>query len=189
MWHSELHHFVQCKQRRWKIIQRATMAHHLAWKRPLGVVSYPNIWFEFSAKPKNSDKTFNYRVQDLPEDRFEDAMAFMKRVFIAGEPLAQSVGEIILNWKIYKIQFDVTQTVFVIAVRFWTMQMAWRIVHSLRITIYCGVYRWPNACQWLFSKKILMKSWPSTWITWPRKMTPFTRSSHQKYVGLRHIFP
>lgn len=69
------------------------MAEHFAWKRPLDAVAYPNIWLKFSAKPKNSDKLVNYQVQDLPEDRVEDAIAFMKEIFIAGEPLAQSISK------------------------------------------------------------------------------------------------
>lgn len=69
------------------------MAQHFAWKRPLGVVPYPNVWLKFSAKSKNSDISVNFRVQDLPEDRFEDAIAFMKKIYIAGEPLAQSISK------------------------------------------------------------------------------------------------
>lgn len=40
------------------------------WCRPTDVVSYPNVWFEFTAKEsKNSDRVIEYRIQDLPENR------------------------------------------------------------------------------------------------------------------------
>lgn len=69
------------------------MAPHFAWERPLDAAPFPNVWLKFSVQAKNSDKLVNYRVQDLPDDRFEDAIAFMKAIFIAGEPLARSIGK------------------------------------------------------------------------------------------------
>lgn len=87
------------------------MAQHFAWRRPLEVAPFPNVWLRFSVKPKNSDKLVNYRVQDLPEDRYDDAIAFMKAIFIAGEPLAQSTGMKIKN-KETKFESDCDSKVF-----------------------------------------------------------------------------
>lgn len=65
----------------------------LAWVRPLDKVPFPNVWLEFEAREsKNSDKLIKYRIQDLPEDRFDDAIQHMKDYYLADEPLSKSIG-------------------------------------------------------------------------------------------------
>lgn len=64
-----------------------------AWVRPLDKVPFPNVWLEFEAKEsKNSDKLVKYRIQDLPEDRFDDAIQHMKDYYLVDEPLSKSIG-------------------------------------------------------------------------------------------------
>lgn len=65
-----------------------------AWIRPLDKVAYPNVWLEFEAKEsKNSDKLVKYRIQDLPEDRFDDAIKHMKEHYLVDEPLSKSTAK------------------------------------------------------------------------------------------------
>lgn len=125
------------------------MAQYFAWKRPLSAVPYPNVWLKFTAKLKNSDISVNYRVQDLPEDRFEDAIAFMKEIYIAGEPLAQSIGKQSEQTAFKHGNFDIL----------FTTQMVQQIRPLLMITIACGACRWLNGCRWPFLKKIPTKYW------------------------------
>lgn len=66
----------------------------LQWFRPLDVVSYPNVWMEFDAKEsKNCDKLVKYRIQDLTEDRFDDAVQYLIEHFLGDEPLSKFYGK------------------------------------------------------------------------------------------------
>lgn len=65
--------------------------------RPLEV-PYPNVWMEFEAKEsKNCDKLIKYRIQDLPEDRFDDAVQYMIDNFLGDEPLSKFYGIFEIN--------------------------------------------------------------------------------------------
>lgn len=65
----------------------------LQWARPLDVVPFPNVWVEFEAKEsKNSDTLVKYRIQDLPEDRFDDAVEHMVDNYLIDEPLSMAFG-------------------------------------------------------------------------------------------------
>lgn len=71
----------------------------LQWVRPFDTVPYPNVWLEFEAKEsKNSDKLVKYRIQDLPEDRFDDAIQHMRENFLEDEPLSKSIGKQQSSW-------------------------------------------------------------------------------------------
>lgn len=63
------------------------------WSRPMDTVPYPNVWMEFEAKEtKNSDKVIKYRIQDVPEDRFEELIQFHCENYIRDDPMLQSIG-------------------------------------------------------------------------------------------------
>lgn len=67
----------------------------LQWVRPLDVIPFPNVWIEFEAKEsKTSDKLVKYRIQDLPEDRFDDAVRHMVDNYLLDEPLSMAIGMI-----------------------------------------------------------------------------------------------
>ncbi|XP_050087353.1 uncharacterized protein LOC126572243 [Anopheles aquasalis] len=79
----------------------------MVWKRPESV-PYPCVWHTFQAKDTDSDRLVTYRVQDLPEDRFEEAIAHMIEYFVYDEPTCraknivgekQSVKEIADLWR------------------------------------------------------------------------------------------
>uniref|UniRef100_A0A182Y8Q0 N-acetyltransferase domain-containing protein n=1 Tax=Anopheles stephensi TaxID=30069 RepID=A0A182Y8Q0_ANOST len=79
----------------------------MSWKRPDNV-PYPSVWHTFQAKDTESDQLVTYRVQDLPEDRFEEAIAHMMEYFVYDEPTCraknivseqQSVDEIADLWR------------------------------------------------------------------------------------------
>lgn len=62
------------------------------WLRPSNV-PYPKVWLEFTAKEsKNSDRQIKYWVQDLPEDRFDDAIQHLNTVFLHNAPLSKFFG-------------------------------------------------------------------------------------------------
>uniref|UniRef100_A0A182JE85 Uncharacterized protein n=1 Tax=Anopheles atroparvus TaxID=41427 RepID=A0A182JE85_ANOAO len=79
----------------------------MVWKRPENV-PYPAVWHTFQAKDTDSDRLVTYRVQDLPESRFEEAVAHMLEHFVFDEPTCraknivgeqQSVDEIADLWR------------------------------------------------------------------------------------------
>lgn len=61
----------------------------MVWTRPENV-PYPSVWLTFKAKAPDSDELVNYTVQDLPEDRFEEAIEHLIGVFIHDEPMCRS---------------------------------------------------------------------------------------------------
>ncbi|KAG4073891.1 hypothetical protein HA402_014096 [Bradysia odoriphaga] len=58
------------------------------WIRP-SHIPYPNIWLRFQAKDLDSDNLVEYIVEDLSEDRFDDAINFMTTKFLANAPMAK----------------------------------------------------------------------------------------------------
>lgn len=64
----------------------------LKWVRPTDV-PYPKIWMTFKERDANSDKLVEYRIQDLPESMFEDAIKLMANVCVADEPLVASYSK------------------------------------------------------------------------------------------------
>lgn len=55
-------------------------------------LSFPKIYHKFTAKSCISDNLTNYVVQDLPEERFDDAINFMVSEFLPDEPLCVAIG-------------------------------------------------------------------------------------------------
>lgn len=58
----------------------------LKWTRPQ-TTEYPKIWKTFFAPDLNSEKIVEYRIQDLPENRFEDAIKHMVSNYLKDEPI------------------------------------------------------------------------------------------------------
>lgn len=70
------------------------------WRRPKGSIPYPKVWMEFEAKEsKDSDKLVKYCIQDVPEDRFEEAVQFYCDTYIPDEPMVQTIGMFIVKTK------------------------------------------------------------------------------------------
>lgn len=66
----------------------------LQWTRPFNVAPYPNVWMEFEAREsKHSDTLVKYRIQDLPEDRFDDALQHLTENYLVDEPLSEACGK------------------------------------------------------------------------------------------------
>lgn len=65
------------------------------WKREL-TPEYPNVWLKFQAKDSDSEELVEYRVQDLPEERFEEAIEHMLKYFIRDEPCCNNKGFLIV---------------------------------------------------------------------------------------------
>lgn len=63
------------------------------WSRPIDTISYPKVWLEFTAKEsKNSDHIIKYWIQDLPEDRFDDAIQHIANHFLLDAPISKFFG-------------------------------------------------------------------------------------------------
>ncbi|XP_058116220.1 uncharacterized protein LOC131287958 [Anopheles ziemanni] len=62
----------------------------MSWERPSDV-PYPNVWWTFKAPDPDRDDggLATYTVEDLTEDRFEDAIELFTEHFLDDEPLAQ----------------------------------------------------------------------------------------------------
>lgn len=61
----------------------------------MDAVPYPKVWTEFEAKEtKTSDKLVKYRIEDLTEDRFDDAIKHMMENYLLDEPIAVACGKI-----------------------------------------------------------------------------------------------
>lgn len=52
-------------------------------------IPYPTVWLTFEAPDDNGDLV-KYRIQDLPEDRFEDAIKHMRANFLLDESLCRA---------------------------------------------------------------------------------------------------
>lgn len=62
------------------------------WIRPAHI-PYPHIWLEFEAKEaRDSDRLIKYRIQDLPESRFDEAIQFYCDSYIPDEPMVKTIG-------------------------------------------------------------------------------------------------
>ncbi|XP_055617781.1 uncharacterized protein LOC129763058 [Toxorhynchites rutilus septentrionalis] len=62
-----------------------------AWSRP-PTVNYPRVWHTFQARDLEGDRMVTYRIEDLPENRVEDAITHMRNIFLRDEPMCGSVG-------------------------------------------------------------------------------------------------
>lgn len=63
----------------------------MKWKRPVSV-TYPKVWHRFKARDLSSDELVEYRIEDLTEDRAEEAYKHMKDHYLAGEPVTVALG-------------------------------------------------------------------------------------------------
>ncbi|XP_062564495.1 uncharacterized protein LOC134227163 [Armigeres subalbatus] len=63
-----------------------------AWNRP-DHVPFPHTWHTFQARDPTAadDRLINYRVQDLPPERAEDAVRHMCTYFLKDEPICRSL--------------------------------------------------------------------------------------------------
>lgn len=64
---------------------------NLKWKRPV-TTEFPKVWHTFKARDLDSDKLVEYRIQDLPLERAEEAFEHMFANYIKDEPIGQVLG-------------------------------------------------------------------------------------------------
>lgn len=60
------------------------------WTRPNS--EYPRVWNTFMAKDIDSDELVEYRIQDSPESREDEAVQFMAERMCKEEPLSEAFG-------------------------------------------------------------------------------------------------
>lgn len=73
------------------------MEFKLQWTRNPNV-PYPKTWLRFKAKDLLSDNLVEYRICDLPENRFDEFFDLVENDFLVNEPGNSTLG----NKKIYK---------------------------------------------------------------------------------------
>lgn len=79
----------------------------LTWKRP-DTGDYPKVWHTFMARDTDGDNLVEYRIQDLPPDRANDAYEHMLGNYILDEPVAQVLGSAgdLVHFEDYKMAWD-----------------------------------------------------------------------------------
>lgn len=55
-------------------------------------LEFPIIYYTFKAKSRESDEVIEYRVQDLPDEYFEEALELMRTHFLPDESLCSAKG-------------------------------------------------------------------------------------------------
>lgn len=58
----------------------------MSFKRPQNL-EFPTVYYKFKAKSNDNNEIIQYRVQDLPDDRFEEALEMVKNYYIPEESL------------------------------------------------------------------------------------------------------
>lgn len=67
----------------------------LEWVRP-AASEFPKVWRTFKAADLDSDELIEYRIQDLPEDRFDDAIKHLLANYMMDEPITSALRNFIL---------------------------------------------------------------------------------------------
>jgi GNAT superfamily N-acetyltransferase len=62
---------------------------YFVWKRPEDV-EFPKIWLDFKAGDPVTNEIVNYRIQDLPENLFGEAIKFMTEYYMTGDVISVS---------------------------------------------------------------------------------------------------
>lgn len=62
------------------------------WERPDDVL-FPQKWLEFNAKDCDSDNTVKYTLQDLPENRYDEAIKLMVEIFLREASFVASLSK------------------------------------------------------------------------------------------------
>lgn len=62
------------------------------WKRP-DSSDFPKTWHTFEAKDIDSDEFVHYRIEDIPELRYDEAVAMIVQHFCRDEPLCEAYGK------------------------------------------------------------------------------------------------
>lgn len=69
------------------------MSLKLKWARPLDKIPFPNVWTEFyERESKDSNKIVKYSIQDISEDRIEEAIDHMTEFYLRDEPWSMAAG-------------------------------------------------------------------------------------------------
>lgn len=63
------------------------------WKRP-DSVDFPIVWDEFKATKPNKAVAFEYTIQDIPVERYGEAVELMARYYSTEEPMDEAFGDI-----------------------------------------------------------------------------------------------
>ncbi|XP_055684402.1 uncharacterized protein LOC129790738 isoform X2 [Lutzomyia longipalpis] len=63
----------------------------MKWERPENI-AFPQVWGRFSAKDPESGGIANYRIEDLTEDRYDEAVNLLVEYLLPEEPMNCSLG-------------------------------------------------------------------------------------------------
>jgi hypothetical protein len=78
------------------VAQSFSHKHHIiiimpAFKRPASL-NFPTIYYTFEAKDRESNKVVEYRVQDLPQTDYKEALSMLEHFFLPDEEICVSRG-------------------------------------------------------------------------------------------------
>lgn len=59
---------------------------NLKWRRPDNI-PWPKVWHRFEARSK-SGQMYRIKIQDIPEDRYDEVLDFMETEFDKNEPIS-----------------------------------------------------------------------------------------------------
>lgn len=145
------------------------MALSLKWKRP-ETLDYPKVWYTFKARDLDSDELVEYRIQDLPLDRADDALEHMIANFVHDEPIGQVLGK---STNCHSNQTILEQIFLKVAQK---IRNTWRIINQL------GSQWLSKKCRLFVSKLVPMKSLAWTCFLWSLKKTLSCKMSTKVYV-------
>lgn len=60
------------------------------FKRPVNL-DFPHVYCTFSGKDRGGDNAVEYRIQDIPEHKFEEAVDLMATIFLPDEPISDKI--------------------------------------------------------------------------------------------------
>lgn len=67
------------------------------WTRSADKVPYPIVWYEFiERESKSNNHLVKYWIQDLPEERFDDAIQHLIDYFLQDAPRSKFFGDFFL---------------------------------------------------------------------------------------------
>lgn len=67
----------------------------MAWNRNGDTrTKYPQVWCKFKGRrPLSDGRTFNFKIQDVPQDMFPRIIQFMTDNFMRDEPCCKIMGK------------------------------------------------------------------------------------------------
>lgn len=111
---------------------------NLKWKRPESV-EYPKIWHNFKVKNINTNEVEEYRIQDLPESRTDEALDFIIQHYCKDEPICAAYGMLYsVRWfQLNKFKHSLFADIFNDEVAIKDLSSMWKSVIEQKTVLVC----------------------------------------------------